>query len=107
MLDKLRIMQANLNTCSPATESTLQLAVEMGIDLLVVQEPRLIEAEGDGDGAVRSVNHSSFSQLFPPQLPTTTRPRTMLYISRRLDAQINCITEDTPDPDILRVKITI
>lgn len=31
----------------------------------------------------------------------------MLYISRRLDAQINCITEDTPDPDILRVKITI
>ena len=65
MLDKLRIMQANLNTCSPATESTLQLAVEMGIDLLVVQEPRLIEAEGDGDGAVRSVNHSSFSQIFP------------------------------------------
>ena len=35
----LRIIQVNLNKSSPATEATLQAAVEMAVDLLVVQEP--------------------------------------------------------------------
>ena len=41
MLDttNLRILQINLNKSVQATESALQVAVELAIDLVIVQEP--------------------------------------------------------------------
>ena len=38
----LRVLQVNLNTSAVATESALQVAIELKIDLLVVQEPWVI-----------------------------------------------------------------
>ena len=38
----IRILQVNLNRSSLATESALQIAIELKVDLLVVQEPWLI-----------------------------------------------------------------
>ena len=35
----LKILQINLNRSATATESALQLATELKIDLLVIQEP--------------------------------------------------------------------
>ena len=38
----LKVLQANLNRSALATESTLQVAVELGVGLVVVQEPWVI-----------------------------------------------------------------
>jgi hypothetical protein len=37
----IRVLQINLNRSQPATESTLQLALESKVDLILVQEPWL------------------------------------------------------------------
>lgn len=40
-----KVLQVNLNRSTYATESALQLAVELNIDLVVVQEPWIIPRE--------------------------------------------------------------
>jgi hypothetical protein len=35
----IRVLQVNLNRSAPATESALQIAIELKIDLIIVQEP--------------------------------------------------------------------
>ena len=105
MLDNLRILQANLNHDQIATESALQLAVELSIDLMVVQEPWIVAPGKDDFTDCRSVNHSSFSQLLPQHVPTNLKPRVMFYVSRFLDAQINPITDTDQDPDMQIVKV--
>jgi hypothetical protein len=40
-----KILQVNLNRNQQATESALQLAIELEIDLLLVQEPWIIEGD--------------------------------------------------------------
>ena len=37
-----RVLQVNLNRSAPATESALQIAVELKIDIVVVQEPWIL-----------------------------------------------------------------
>ena len=41
-ISSLKVLQVNLNHSALATESVLQLAVELGIGLVVVQEPWVI-----------------------------------------------------------------
>ena len=96
----------NLNKSSPATEATLQAAVEMAVDLLVVQEPWLILTNEDFT-STRSINHPSFYQLFPPLVSQSTRPRVMIYVSKQLKAEINNIPNPSllPDPDFQLVKV--
>jgi hypothetical protein len=58
MLDNnnLRILQVNLNKSAHATESALQTAVDLAIDLLVVQEPWLVPPQHmlfEGEGIVK------------------------------------------------------
>lgn len=105
MVDKLRLMQANLNKAKASVESALQLAVELAVDLIVVQEPMVITEDGMDYSNCRSINHPSFSQLFPQHLPSSLRPRVMLYISRSLNAQVNCINVANPHPDVQWVKV--
>ena len=105
MLDNLRILQANLNRDARATESALQLAVELSVDLVVIQEPRIITHRKHDYTDCRSVNHPSFSQLLPQHVPTHLRPRVMLYVSRFLNAQVNPITTHDQDPDIQIVNV--
>jgi hypothetical protein len=46
MIDKnLRILQVNLNKSAQATVSALQVAVELAIDLIVVQKPWLVPSQ--------------------------------------------------------------
>lgn len=109
MLDNnLRIIQANLNKSYIATESTLQVAIELSIDIIVVQEPWLVghSISPLDYSDTRSVVHPSFTQILPPLLHLSTRPRVLLYISRSFQAQINPIQDFTiPDPDFLIVSV--
>jgi hypothetical protein len=78
----IRVLQVNLNRSSPATESALQIAVELKIDLVIVQEPWLIPRPPNtmNYSNTRSVLHPSFTQILPADL--TYRPRTLVYIAR-------------------------
>jgi hypothetical protein len=106
MLDNLRILQVNLNIAPPATESTLQLAVELAIDLVIVQEPVLYSSVRGDFSDCRSVSHQSFSQIFPQPLPSSIRPRVMAYVSRSLEAQVSPASGTSPDPDFLQLNVT-
>jgi hypothetical protein len=108
MIDKnLRILQVNLNKSAQATESALQVAVELAIDLIVVQEPWLVPSQQTplDYTDTRSVNHPSFVQTFPTLPHPSLRPRVLIYASRSLEAQINPIQDLPPDPDCLAVQI--
>jgi hypothetical protein len=108
MLDNnLRILQVNLNRSAQATESALQVAVELAIDLIVVQEPWLVPSQQTplDYTDTRSVIHPSFVQTFPILPHPFLRPRVLLYASRSLEVQINPIQDSLADPDCLAVQI--
>lgn len=94
----MRILQINLNKSSQATESALQLAVELNIDLIFIQEPWIIKS-GIDYSISRSIIHSSYIQTLPKFNPKL-RPRTLLYTSRTFQPAINLAPESPIDPDI-------
>ena len=103
MLDNnnLRIIHVNLNKSAYATESALQTAVDLAIDLLVVQEPWLVPSQQIplDFSQTRSVNHPSFIQIFSTLPDPSLRPRVLIYASSSL--------QDFPsDPDCQAVAIT-
>ena len=106
--NNLRILQANLNKNDKATESTLQRAIELSVDIVAVQEPWLTDySQSPPDFSnARSIAHTSFVQILPSLPHRSTRPRVLLYISRFLQAQINPIHDfSSPDPDFLAVSV--
>lgn len=75
----IRVLQANVARKSPATEGLLQLAIELKIDIILIQEPFIISSSNPQE--VRSINHPSFVQTLPVFSPGL-RPRVLAYISR-------------------------
>ena len=93
----LKILQVNLNRSGPATESALQTAIELGADLIVVQEPWVTR------DYTRSIAHQSFTQILPPG--NGLRPRTLVYVSKALRPLVSLATTSPNDPDLLVVDI--
>ena len=85
----MRVIQANCNRSKEATESILQLALEVKADMLFVQEPWIIDQ--------RSINHSGFQQIAPR---TTLRPRTTTWIRKDIQAKVVPGDKFQDDPDI-------
>jgi len=69
-----------MNRNSSTTENVLELAIELDIKVLVVQEPWVIT--GDNNQEYRSIIYPSFYQILPNY--STLRPRTLFYIAREL-----------------------
>jgi hypothetical protein len=106
--NSLRILQANLNRSPTATESTLQVAIELSIDIIVAQEPWLVghSTSPANYSSARSISHPSFIQILPLLPSPASRPRVLLYISRSFHAQVSPILDfSPPDPDILAVTV--
>jgi endonuclease/exonuclease/phosphatase (EEP) superfamily protein YafD len=103
----IRILQVNLNRSSPATESALQIAIELKVDLLVVQEPWLIQNQDqdqDQDYSnTRSTTHPSFLQILP--VDKSHRPRTLVYVSRTFRPLVSLAATLPRDPDLLVLDI--
>ena len=78
----IRVLQVNLNHSQLAIESALQVAIELKIDLVIVQELWLLTRppEATDYSNTRSVLHPSFLQILPADL--TYRPRTLAYVVR-------------------------
>lgn len=86
-MESIRVLQANLNRSILATESILELTVELKIDLILIQEPYILSPDNPIER--RSINHNSFSQILPAHHPGQ-RPRTLVYVLRFLkNTQIN------------------
>lgn len=101
----IKILQVNLNRSAPATESTLQVAIELNVDLVVVQEPWVIPIGQDPDYTnTRSVLHSSFTQILPKDC--RLRPRTLVYVSRSFRPLVSLANSSPQDPDMQVIDIT-
>ncbi len=104
----IRVLQINLNRSLPATESALQLALELKIDLVLVQEPWISTSASTGAKdylTARSVNHQSFIQILPKH--RHLRPRTLVYASRATSNTVLASLASTSpeDPDVLVLDI--
>jgi hypothetical protein len=97
----IRILQVNLNRSSAATELVLQLAIELKIDLILVQEPWIISENPDYSNS-RSISHISFNQILPITLGF--RSRTLAYISRTYTPSVT-LAPSSIDSDLLVLLI--
>ena len=105
MIGQQKVLQCNLNKNIQTTEATLQLAIELGVGIIAVQEPWLPQLKQIGTyEGVQSISHPSFSQIFPTITDHTLRPRTMFYISKHAKIQHNQLSGYPLDPDILAVN---
>ena len=98
----IKTLQINLNRSAAATKSALDLAIELKVDIIAVQEPWVFP-NPDGDyTTTRSVIHQGFVQILP--FHGSLRPRTLFYISKALSF-INIAKESPQDPDCLIIDI--
>jgi hypothetical protein len=93
-----KILQVNLNRSQQATESALQIALELKVDLLLVQEPWIFQ-----NSITRSINHPSFTQILPNF--GEWRPRTLAYISNGYKPLVSLSPSSPQDPDLLVIDI--
>jgi len=101
----LRVLQVNLNQNAPTTELALQVAIELKINLIMVQEPWVIPRPPDAIdySNTRLVLYSSFSQILPADL--THRPRTLVYVARSFKPLVTIASSSPRDPDLLIIDI--
>jgi hypothetical protein len=98
-----RVIQVNLNRSAIATESVLQVAIELKVDIVVVQEPCLIPKSQDNYTTTRSVLHSAFHQILPADL--SLRPRTLVYVAKNYTPIVNIASISPKDSDLLIIDI--
>ena len=99
----IKVLQINLNRSQSATESALQVAIELKVDLIIVQEPWIYTPDSTDYNSCRSVLHQGFTQILPRN--NKLRPRTLAYISREFKPLV-CLAASSPlDPDMLVIDI--
>ena len=103
MVENLKVLQVNLNKNPRTTESTLQLAIELKVDIIAIQEPWIAPSNSSNYEAPRSIAHQSFYQIFPKADPNL-RPRALFYISRSVTAEVSQL-EEIADPDAIAITI--
>ncbi|KAH7563628.1 hypothetical protein BM1_00675 [Bipolaris maydis] len=84
-------------------KSTLQLAIELKVDIIAIQEPWIDLLAVNNYEAPRSIAHQSFYQIFPKVDPNL-RPRALFYISRSLTAEVSQ-REEIGDHDAIAITI--
>lgn len=102
-MGSIRFLQANINKNSEATEALLNYAIEVNIDLVLIQEPWVVTSSNPSE--TRSINHPSFVQTLPVT-PTDYRPRVVVYTSRSLKGtQVNYRADLFSSPDVMVLDI--
>ena len=89
----LKVLQINVNRSSPATESALNLAIQVNAKIIAIQEPWLLK--GHTYENTRSIAHQDFTQILPTY--KGLRPRTLFYIRKDIDAEVNPYISDDND----------
>lgn len=97
-MSNTKILHFNTNRNSITTENVLQEAIKLNISILAIQEPWVIETTSIN--TYRSINHTSFIQVFPN---CTVRPRVMYYILKTY--KINLALTLPKDPDCIIIDL--
>jgi ribonuclease HI len=104
-MSNTKILHFNTNRNSITTENVLQEAIKLNISILAIQEPWVIETTSIN--TYRSINHTSFIQVFPN---CTVRPRVMYYILKTYKTSLALISPKDPDCiiiDLIDLKIQL
>ena len=91
-----------MNRNSSTTENVLQIAIELDIKVLVIQEPWVI-ARDSNNREYRSIIYSSYYQILPNY--GTLRPRTLVYVARELQASL--AQNSLSDPNYLIIDLSL
>lgn len=110
MLGKpLKILSINANTSQEVTEDFLQQGVEQQFDIIVVQEPwwfgKNSNPPRDDFTNFTSTSHQSFMQISPNH-PINLRPRTLTYVSKSCELNVNLSQESPLDTDIQILSVS-
>jgi len=97
-MSNIKILQLNTNRNSLTTENVLELAIELDIKILAIQELWVI----DQTDSYRSINYPSFKQVFPEY--SAYRPRVMFYIVKGI--RTNLAPTSPKDPDCIIIDLT-
>ena len=98
------ILQINLNGSIQATESALDLAIELGVHLICGQEPWFSRNQEQNYTNTRTISHPSFNQIIPKPADPHCRPRTATWVRRDLPFQVTQGPLPS-DPDIQLLDI--
>ena len=93
-----KVLHINVNRNPSTTEYILDIAIELYIKIVAVQEPWTIK---NNSNEYRSINHSSFIQILPNYRPF--RPRTLFYIVK--DYRASLASNSPKDPDCIIIDI--
>jgi hypothetical protein len=93
-----KVLYININRNPSTTEYILQIAIELYIQIVVVQEPWTIR---NNSNEYRSINHSSFIQILPNY--GSFRPRILFYIVK--DYRASLVPNSLKDPDYIIINI--
>jgi len=99
MSSVLKVLQINVNRNATTTENVLQLAIELNISILAIQEPWVIQGSSK---EYRSTIHSSFTQVFSDN--SSLRPRAMFYIVNTIRASLAPNSPKHPDCVIIDLE---
>jgi len=104
MSSYIKVLQINVNHSGPTTENVLQMAIELDIKVLVIQEPWII-ARDSTNRRYRSIIYPSYFQILPNY--GTLRPRTLVYVARELQASLAQNSPSNPDCLIIDLSLGI
>jgi hypothetical protein len=93
-----KVLHINVNRNPSTTEHILDIAIELHIKIVAVQEPWTIKINSN---EYRSINHSSFIQILPNY--GSFRPRTLFYIVK--DYRASLAPNSPKDPDCIIINI--
>ena len=99
-MSSIKVLQINVNRNAITTENILNMAIELNISILAIQEPKIFNLDKE-EATTRSVLHSSFNQILPRH--GLYRPRVIYYVSKNIAASLS---RDSPlDPDCVVIDV--
>lgn len=106
MIDEsIKIISLNANRSSPPTENALNIALERGTDIVLIQEPWFFKNTSENWALEQSTAHSAFTQILP-HTPNNRKPRTLAYVSRNFTPSVHLSPSSPRDSDILVLEVS-
>jgi hypothetical protein len=103
MSSYIKVLQININRSGPTTKNILQIAIEIDIKVLIIQEPWVIA--GNNNREYRFIIYPSYFQILPNY--GTLRPRTLFYVARELRASLAQNSPSNPNYLIIDLSLDI
>lgn len=106
MIDtSIKIISINVNHSIPPTENALQIALERGTDIVLIQEPWFHSKHSEDWSKEQSIAHAEFTQILP-RISQNQKPRTLAYISKNFTPSTYLAPSSPEDGDLQVIEIS-